>query len=199
MKKTAVLKLICFTTAVCCFDLFISYLVIGRDMSHLYKENGLLENLQVIFLLLTMSVLLVQFYFRVNSHRFFSLAGAFLCLVFILRELDVEKLDVPRIVIVLGSGCGRDVLMSVMGLALLAYAVRNSTVLRGLLPGYLCTLSLFTVFVGLLFLVFGGLFDKGWIVNMHNQFFEEILEMTGYYFMFAGVVVGLDSPSRNNR
>ena len=199
MKITTITKLTYFVTAVCCFDLLMSYLVIVFDRSSLYQENGLLENLQVIFLLLTMSVLYLQFHFRVNPHRFFSVAGLFLCLVFILRELDVEKLDVPQIVIVLGSGCGRNVLMSVLGLALLGYAVRNMNVLRELLPEYLYRVSSVTVFVGFLFLIFGGLFDKGNIVKVHNQFFEEILEMTGYYLMFAGAVIGLDKSSFKKR
>ncbi len=197
--KRASNKLICFTMAVCFFDLLISYFVIVHDMSQLYKENGLLENIQVILLLLTMSFLFLQFYFRANSHRFFSLAGLLLCLVFILRELDVEKLDVPQIVIVLGSGSGRNVLMVVLGLALFVYAVRHIDAIRGFVPGYFYTISSLTVLVGFLFLISGGFFDKESIVKEHNQFFEEILEFTGYYLLFTGAVMGLGESSFDNR
>ncbi len=198
MKKASS-KLICFTTAVCCFDLLISYFVIVRDMSQLYQENGLLENIQVILLLLTMSFLFLQFYFRVNSHRFFSLAGLFLCLVFILRELDVEKLDVPQIIIVLGSGSGRNVLLVVLGLVLFVYAVRHIDAIRKLAQEYVYTISSLTVLMGFLFLISGGIFDKAIIVKEHNQFFEEILELTGYYLLFAGAVMGLGESSFDNR
>ncbi len=191
--KRVTSKLIFFVLAICCFDILISYLVIGLDMIQLHDENGLLENMQVILLMLSIVVFLLQVHYRRNSHRVFSLAGAFLCLVFILRELDVEKLDVPQLFIVFGSGVGRNILMGVLGLALFVYAIRNFRAIRVFLPKFFYETSSLTILVGLLFLVSGGLFDKGSIETVHYQFFEEILEVTGYFIMFAGAVLGLET------
>ncbi len=188
-------KLLLFIAVICCFDILVSYLVIWLDMSLLHEENGLLENLQVILLVMTIAVFFQQLYLRRNFHRVFPLAGSFLCLVFILRELDVEKLDVPQIFILLGSGSGRNILMAVLGLALFAYALRNFRAIRLFLPKFFYETSSLTILVGLLFLVSGGLFDKGSITTVYYQFFEEILEVTGYYLMFAGAVIGLGTKT----
>ena len=183
-----------FLLCICCFDIIAGYLVIGRGMVWLHKENGMLENTQVILLALTMIVFFLQLYCRKDSHRIFPLAGAFLCLFFILRELDVEKLDVPQVLILLGSGTGRNILLFNMGVVLIVYAVMNFSAIRTFLPQFFFEKSSLTILAGLLFLVSGWLFDKEIIDTVHYQFFEEILEVTGYYLMFAGAVIGSLSP-----
>jgi len=194
--KRAASKLIFFASGICCFGIFVGYLVIGLDMSHLHAENGLLENIQVILLTLTIVVFIMQYFFCENSHRFFSLAGSFLCLVFVLRELDVEDLDLPQLIIMLGSGSGRNILMALLGLALFVYAVKNFRAIRVFIPAIFYETSSLTILVGLLFLIFGGLFDKGYIENVYSQFFEEILEVVGYYLLFTGAVIGLDGKEK---
>ena len=187
--------LLLFVLGICCFDIVAAYLVIGMEMSQLHDENGLFENIQVLLLALTIAAFSLQLYFRKNSHRIFPLAGSFLCLVFILRELDVEKLDVPQIFILLGSGSGRNILMTVLGVSLLIYAILNFRSIRLFLPQFFFETSSLTILAGLLFLVSGGLFDKEIIETVHYQFFEEILEVTGYSLMFAGAVIGLNSSN----
>lgn len=186
VHKTLLVFLLC----ICCFNILAGYLVIGHEMTWLHKENGLLENMQVILLIVTMVAFFLQLYCRKDSHRIFPLAGAFLCLFFIFRELDVEKLDVPQILILLGSGTGRNILMSGVGAGLLIYAVMNFRTIRTFLPQFFFEIPSLTIFAGVLFLVSGWLFDKGAIDTVHHQFFEEILEVTGYYLMFAGAVIG---------
>jgi len=185
--------LLLFVLTICCFDIVAAYLVIGLEMTQLHEENGLLENIQVLLLALTIAAFFLQLYFRKNSHRIFPLSGSFLCLVFILRELDVEKLNVPQIFIILGSGSGRNILMAVLGVSLLIYAIFNFRSIRLLLPQFFLKTSSLTILAGVLFLVSGGLFDKEIIETVHYQFFEEILEVNGYYLMLAGAVIGMDS------
>lgn len=194
MKKINKTLLI-FVLGICCFDIFAAYLVIGMEMPRLHEENGLFENIQVLLLVITMAVFALQSIVRKNSHRVFPLAGSFLCMVFVLRELDVEKLDVPQIFIVLGSGTGRNVLMVALGVLLLIYAILNFRSIRVFVPQFFFETSSLTILAGLLFLVSGGLFDKEAIETVHYQFYEEILEVTGYYLMFAGSVIGLNSEN----
>ena len=187
--------LMLFVFGICCFDIVAAYLVIGMEMSQLHDENGLFENIQVLLLAMTIAAFALQLFFRKNSHRVFALAGSFLCLVFILRELDVEKLDVPQVVILFGSGFGRNTLMAVLGVSLLIYAILNFRSIRVFLPQFFFETSSLIILAGLLFLVSGGLFDKEIVETVHYQFFEEILEVTGYYLMFAGAVIGLSSSN----
>jgi hypothetical protein len=187
--------LLLFVIGICCFDMLAGYLVIGLDMSHLSDENGVFENIQVLLLTLTIAAFGLQLYLKKNLHHIFPLAGSFLCLVFILRELDVEKLDVPQIFILLGSGSGRDIFMAVLGVSLLIYAIINFHSIRKFLPQFFFEPASLTILVGLLFLVSGGLFDKGIVETMHDLFFEEILEVTGYYLMFTGTVIGLTADA----
>jgi len=190
MKRINTL-LFLFVCIIVCFDIFAGYLVIGLDMRHLHEENGVLENIQVILLALTILVFAIQLYKRKDSHPVFSLAGAFLCIVFILRELDVEELDVPQIFILLGSGTGRNILMAALGILLAVYALKNQHSIRQFLPAFFFETSSLTILMGMLFLVFGGLFDKNIIETEYYQFFEEIFEVTGYFLIFAGAVLGV--------
>lgn len=194
MKRPNKLLLI-FILVICCFDILVSYLVIGQGMTALHNENGLLENIQVVLLALSIAVFGLQLYLKKNSHCVFALAGSFLCLVFILRELDVEKLDVPQVIILLGSGLGRNVLMAGLGISLFVYAVIKFRSILKFLPQFFFETSSLTILVGLLFLVSGGVFDKGAVDLTYYQFFEEVLEVTGYYLMFTGAVLGLFSSS----
>lgn len=188
--------LLLFILGICCFDIVAAYLVIGLEMDHLHDENGVFENIQVMLLALTIAAFCLQLFFKKSSHRIFPSAGSFLCLVFILRELDVEKLDVPQIFILLGSGSGRNILMALLGVSLLMYAIINFSSIRTFLPQFFFETSSLTILAGLLFLVSGGLFDKESIETVYFQFFEEILEVTGYYLMFAGSVIVLQSGAR---
>ena len=190
MKKWNI-QLILFVCIIICFDIFTGYLVIGRNMRFLHEENGLLENMQVVLLSLTILVFAMQLWMKKRSHPVFPLAGAYLCAVFVLRELDVEELDVPNFLIQLGSGIGRNIILVVLGGLLAGYALKKQKIIRTFLPAFFFETSSLTIFVGLLFLVSGWPFDKGIIHTEYYQFYEEIFELTGYYLMFAGAVLGL--------
>ena len=190
MKKITKQLLVC-VGLLCCFNLIAAYCVMGLGMVQLHEENGFFENLQVLLLAMTMVTFLVELFFKSRRHHFFPLAGAYLCLVFILRELDVEKLDVPQILILLGSGTGRDILMVILGLALLLFAIKEYKRIRRFFPAVLFETGSLTILAGFILLVVGGYFDKGSEAVPHYQFYEEIIEVSGYYLMFTGALLGL--------
>ncbi len=184
-KKTVALLL-----GIACFDMALAFLVINQDMLSLHKENGFLENMQVFALFLTICVFLLQPLFSKCYHRIFSWAGAYLCFTFLLRELDVEDFDLPAIVILVGSGTGRNIVMASLGIALVVYCIARFQTIKVFLPRFFFARSSLLFLAGSIFLVLGGLFDDGGIDVLHYQFYEEILELTGYYLMFTGAVVG---------
>ncbi|MEA3469386.1 MAG: hypothetical protein U9R57_14330 [Thermodesulfobacteriota bacterium] len=171
-----------------CFDLFIAYQVIGLKASHLHAENGFLENLQAVLLVLSIVVFLSQLFLTSKYNRIFPLGGAFLCFAFLLREIDIEDLDVPAIIIFLGSGTGRNVMVALLATVLIVYAVIHFHEIKNDIPAFFIEKSSLTILVGLILLVSGGVFDKK-IHLAHYQFYEEIIEVTGYYLVFTGAVM----------
>ncbi len=188
MKKNTVV----ITILLLFLTLFLSgcaYLVFSKGMVQLHEENGFLENLQVFFLFLALCVFLVHSLFIKKSNPLFSFGGAFLCLAFILREVDVQTLDIAQILIVLGSGKGRNILIGVLGIVLFVYALRHFRDILSLFPQILFEHFSLLFLLGMLLLVAGGVFDKELIPVPHSQFFEEALELAGYYCMFCSALV----------
>ncbi len=174
---------------ICFFDLIIAYQVIGLNHRYLHAENGFLENIQVALLILSCFVFLSHLFFSGKYHQIFSMGGAFLCFVFCLRELDIEKLDLPTIFILAGSGMGRNLSMAILGGTLLIYFIVHFQKIKGSLPAFLFEKSSLTILTGLLLLVLGIGFDKKSFIVDYSQFYEEILEVTGYFFILIGAVL----------
>ncbi len=106
-------------------------------------------------------------------------------LLFFIRELDLELLNIPGILIKLGTGMGRNVFFVVLYLFLIV------TIL--VVPGNWAALHPREFFksqvvrfavVGGVFLVLGSIFER-----MHFVLIEEVLEMNGALFiLFAAVL-----------
>ena len=93
------------------------------ENSSVFKENGLLENTQAFTLTITLLFFLVPTFNRFRSDRLLGVFFSFLTLGFILRELDIETFDLPNILILLGSGQGRNLLLAVGILSTLGCAL----------------------------------------------------------------------------
>ena len=161
------------------------------DGQEFYRENGLMENLQA--LLLVMGILVFAFYgFSLQGRdRVLSAFFSLLCFIFLFRELDVDRMvDVPQILVFLmadNRGRAIFVLAELVLLVMLAKDFRHFLTCRSL---YLrSNLFLFLALSAVLLLVFSNLFDRKW-VRLHPQaFFEEITEVTAYYFLFIAAVM----------
>ncbi|MGZ8188892.1 MAG: hypothetical protein ACXWTN_09050 [Methylosarcina sp.] len=159
-----------------------------------------MENLQGILLFIagltySQAVLYVQ-----KSHRLLPLGGALLCLSFLLRELDVEKFDLPGWIILLGSGYGRNILLISLCLLVVVLLIKNH---KHYLPAVLNLLSrktgIFAILGGFL-LVLGSLFDDELFDVKLYQFYEELTEMNGYYFILLSALnLCLDLSPRSSQ
>ena len=90
-------------------NLTLVYFLIFYGNQGLYGENGLLENIQAILLALGTFLFLAPPQY--NAYSSLRYALALLCFSFLLRELDVEQMDIPVILQALGSGRGKRVLL----------------------------------------------------------------------------------------
>ena len=173
-----------------CFDIWVSRWVICFNLSHLHRENDLLENLQIVLLVVTTITLLVYAFYENRYLRFYSLAGAILCFSFFLRELDMKTLDIPGFFIYLGSGIRKKTLLATLWLCLVGYgAVNYQKIKPHDYRDLMCQKSTFSVFLGGGLLILGGLFDRKIIAASYAQFVEELLELNGYFLIAMGAVL----------
>ena len=154
------------------------YAVMLLDDPSVYAENNLLESTQALTLALALVFFLVPVFDSVRNDRLIAVFLSLLSLGFILRELDVEQFDLPNLLILLGSGKGRNLLL---GTGLLLTLVTALFKFRYYLSLSRCFFrhgaGIATLFAGL-FLVVGDIFEK--IDIPYHVLYEESLELLGY-------------------
>ncbi len=158
------------------------YLVFFLNNASFYKENGTLENIQVLLLFATFLIFLLPTLYQKRNDKlifgFFSL----LILNFILRELDVEELVIPKILILIGSGTGRKVLLAIGFVSILLYATFNFKYYTNLSKELFQSKAGALIVISPIFLFLGGFFEDAQF--QHNEYFEEISELIGYILLF---------------
>jgi hypothetical protein len=154
------------------------YAVMLLDDPSVYAENNLLESTQALTLALALVFFLVPVFDSVRNDRLIAVFLSLLSLGFILRELDVEQFDLPNLLILLGSGKGRNLML---GTGLLLTLVTALFKFRYYLSLSRCFFrhgaGIATLFAGL-FLVVGDIFEK--IDIPYHVLYEESLELVGY-------------------
>ena len=148
-----------------------------------YDENNLLENTQAVILALSFLMFLVPILNSGRRDRLLAVFFAMLALAFILRELDVERLNVPNLLVLLGSGGGRNILLATGFSCILVIALFNFRYYLNLASCFLRARVGVTAMVAGIFLVLGDTFES--IDITHNVLFEESLELMGYAFLMA--------------
>jgi len=176
---TAIIKISNVTQAlILAIVLWSFYAVMLLDDPSVYAENNLLESTQALTLALALVFFLVPIFDSVRNDRLIAVFMSLLSLGFILRELDVEQFDLPNILILLGSGKGRNLLLGTGLLLTLATALFK---FRYYLSLSRCFFrhgaGIATLFAGL-FLVIGDMFEK--IDIPYHVLYEESLELVGY-------------------
>jgi len=154
------------------------YSVYVFNQTTIYAENGLLENVQV----LTLSIAGLFFFLPIvrqkRNDKLFLLFFAFLCLAFVLREVDIEDLNVPNFLIVIGSGAGRNIILATGFFAIFSCSLFNLTHYKKVLRNFLSRCGVLIVTAGIL-LCIGDFFEKVSSIQ-HNMFYEEMFELLGY-------------------
>ncbi|MEN7972268.1 MAG: hypothetical protein ABFR47_00385 [Verrucomicrobiota bacterium] len=152
------------------------------------RENGVLENTQVVFLLLSGLIFAVQSFFVARNIRIVLWMGAWFCLSCILRELDVDELAVPCWVILIGSGLGRNLIMGVGWITLGVIAIRSHSELRSKFGSMVRSRTAIFVFAAGILLLLGSLFDRETIATAHGKLWEEASEVFGYFLLLPAAL-----------
>ncbi len=162
-----------------------NYFVFPHITSDVAAENGILENLEVLFLFLAM-----LFFLYASRHVSLKTIGWFsavVCFSFILREVDVEDLSLPQWLIVIGSGKGRNALIVALSLFTLWQLFKQINY-RMIVP-LLATRFAFYMYWVFLCLVLSWLFDKGVVKSDSSNIFEELSEVNAYALILFSAVI----------
>ena len=164
-----------------------TYAVFVRGDASVYAENGIIENVQAILLAAAFLLFILPVLRKKVQKRLISVACSLLCYSFLVRELDVERLDVPLAVQMIGSGIGRNVSLVIGFAILLICACARFSYYKDAAMVFLkshCGLLLLTA--GLL-LGLGDIFEKSQSIA-HNAFYEETTELYGYVLMLLSAL-----------
>ena len=160
-----------------------SFYYVSNNHSQIYAEDGLIENIQASFLAIACLVYLAVAVLDKQSKTLILLFCSLLCYGFVLRELDVEKLNVPSAIKFMGSGVGRNASVGAAFAAILIYVgfsgftqhVKTAVAFFKVKSGAL-------LLVAAVFLFVGEFFEKQTEMVFH-VFYEEMLELLGYLFI----------------
>lgn len=170
------------------FGLWAAFSVFLEGHSHIYAENGLIENLQAGMLAFACVFYLLTAFFSKRSDKLIILFCALLCYGFVLREVDVERFDVPSWILFVGSGWGRNAILTLVFFVIISCAVwRDFYFYKNASIAFVKSRPGVLWLVGGVFLLVGDFFEKHNAIT-HHVFFEEMAELLGCVFILLSSI-----------
>lgn len=149
-------------------------------------ENELVENFQGLMLFVSMMIFAVYLLRCDQSLQVIVYCGFLFFLTFLLRELDVESFKIPKLIIILGSGHGRNIFLLSLWLIALAYLLEHARQNMKIVRQLFHSRSGSYYVIGGLLLVLGEILD---VIGGHGlPLYEELTEVVAYYFLLAGAI-----------
>lgn len=173
--------------ALCALALWSAHDVFIAGDAAIYSEDGLLETLQAILLGIGCLVFLAPVASRKKPGKLIFLFCSLLCYSFVVRELDVELLNVPEVVKFIGSGIGRNASLVLAFSAMLIYALANFSYYKKAGLQFLKSKAGILLMLGGVLLQIGDLFEKSYALQ-HHVFFEEFSELSGYVLILLSAL-----------
>lgn len=160
------------------------YTVFVLGDASVYAENGPLENLQTALLVASGILFATRALRGAFPDRLLLWCCVWLCTSFVLREVDVERLDVPEIFKAVGSGVGRNTLLAASLLTIVAVALRNFRDYRLAALAFLKSRNGNLLMMTPALLLLGAVFEE---LDMlyHYTLYEESAELFAYCFVLA--------------
>jgi len=156
-------------------------------------EEGILEISQSIFIAFSMIGFAYHaFISKEIEAKLASFGLSLLSLTFLVRELDVEKFDIPSfLIILLGSGLWRNLLLGSLWIILLVLTFKYISVEKKKIVAFLFSTYGQLLMFSALMLVLGVMMDKNVfsLELLTTRFYEELLELLGYCFLFFASIL----------
>ncbi len=179
LPKTAVAVL-----ALLLMNGFLTYLVVFQGAEYIYRENGWVENLQVLLLVVASMIFALSSRQQKGVHRTICYFFSLLCFVFMFREVDFERIDgMPSFIVFMLAEQGRTVFFLGL-LVLLVLMLKEIKFFWAHKAQYFQLPMVWSIIIAaLMLIIFSHIFDrKIWMIE-HRVFYEELSEMTSYYFI----------------
>jgi hypothetical protein len=143
-----------------------------------FGENHLLENLQALTLFAVLAVCLVPIFQSHRSDRLLCIFFAWLTIGFLLREIDVDELNVHAFFVKWGAGSGRNLLLALALAAMSVMALMRLRFYLDLAKQFLVSAPGITALKSGVLLIAGDICEK--VAFAHHVFFEEVFELVAY-------------------
>ena len=171
--------LILFAQALIILVIFWSgYSVYIRQDFSVFGENNILENLQALTLLAVIAVYITPIFQAQRMDKLLCVFFVWLAIFFLLREVDVDRLNVHDFLQQWGAGSGRNLLLGLGLASMVLLALMKLRFYISLAKSFVSSAAgIMAMKAGALLLV-GDLCEK--LTFTHNVFYEEIFELIAY-------------------
>jgi hypothetical protein len=171
------------------FAIWATYSVFALGRIQIYAENGPIEFIQSCLLALACAIYLVTLLVQKRPDKLILLSCSLLCYGFVVRELDVETFDLPRVLILIGSGVGRNTTLTTAIVAIGLYAVLfDFTYYRKAAAAFARSRPGILLMTAGLFLVIADLIEKSKPMA-HHAFAEEMVELFAYVLILLSSII----------
>lgn len=159
----------------------------------LYDEGGFIESVSAMAFLFSGVLLCFLSLDRLGFERRLTQFFSTTCVVLYLREVDVEKLNVPEFLKFIGADTGRDVLFSGLFLYIIVMVLlRDREGLWDKVRGCFKSVVSRTVLIGSACLLSGAIFEE-----LDFVFYEEVMEMNGALLILLAAFLHIKAPISN--
>jgi len=156
----------------------------------LFNEGGFIETITAQAFIFSGILLLSRLHQKNSIERDLTALFGTTCLLFFVREVDMEKLDVPAIFQFLGADLGRDSLFALIYVIIfIRLILKTRRTLSTTIKTCLKSLVAIIVMPGCVLLIIGSTCE-----NFNFVFAEELLEMNGSLLIALAAVVHLNIP-----
>ncbi|MGJ8656382.1 MAG: hypothetical protein ACSHX6_08020 [Akkermansiaceae bacterium] len=170
-------------------SMWIVYEVFYGGKAELIEENNVVESSQVYLYIFSAVILLIKGFSVRHIDRWLYLFFGVTCLSFVFRELDVEDFDVPQIVILIGSGKGRNwIFIIAFTLLIHVFISRYMKVLKSF-KQWKYSIVVQVCLFGCSMLLLGAIGDE-----YDMPLFEEVCELNGAFFIALSALLFIVKP-----
>ena len=175
------------------------YEIFACGNTSIYHEGEFVECISAFCYLFASLLTFFRGFDRRGLERKLTLIFSLTCLLFFVRELDLEHLNIPSLLSTLGSSTGRNVFFVAIYSVLFISVCSSSVDRSGLrLKVFLSSPVMRISVLGGVFLVVGWIFER-----LHSDMIEEIFEMNGsFLILFAAILherLPISSSSRGRQ
>jgi hypothetical protein len=191
-----------FFSGAVCITLVPIFLLLWQHYPGLAAENGLLENFQGSLYVLGWLWVAVTLMITHDIKRFSGWFYSLFMVSMLLREIDMDRIGLPDMIVFVTSGVGRDLILGVSWLVILFLAIRHFRQAREEIVSALRSVWGRHLLVGVLFYLGGESFDKHLYPFSRETtlFCEEMLEALGaFMFMYSTILWSFLGTIRKQR